>query len=302
MNDPLYWNSLSDAAAWLSEATGSHWTAREVLNAPLMIVNPHYAGYNEAYFRKVNPHKPSPTFLKAAMPVDTSFALYEHVPKKGLVLKHEVAWGTLPLHPPRVAQLLATGKTTMASGPPQHEDLEAFQFVLIEPIDQQHIVTLDMVGITGSDLKLLERALAWLEDQKKVYADPSPGEKKQEPEQEPTVEEEITPGVRRTAEIEQEISDLFDTVHADGLAQMFKVIANEEQNLDQWRNWIGRAARNRLRQARMANRGKGFNPVKVADWLVTEGKMDRARVNRILVNNLPLRSRDKKYLITGEIE
>jgi len=102
--------------------------------------------------------------------------------------------------------------------------------------------------------------------------------------------------------VEQEVYDLFDPLPKDGIENIFILSADRLENKEQWSKWIFRAARNGLKQARTDCQPYQYNPAKVADWLVNNGKLDRARANRLLVKNLPPRSRDEKHLITGELE
>jgi hypothetical protein len=82
------------------------------------------------------------------------------------------------------------------------------------------------------------------------------------------------------------ISILFDKVDSNG-----------------WNKSFSRASRNGLSDAREGDTHPyQYNPAKVADWLVREGHYSREHVDRKLANNLPERSKDKKHLITGELE
>ena len=165
MKRPLLWNNLDEAAEWLTDSTGEPWTTRDVLNAPLIIDNPHYAGYNPAFSNnKFNPYRRSlRTALMAAMPRDTVFARYEFIVGKGLVRKEVVRWGMVRLYPPQVAEILAGGATATVFGP--GEDLEHDIYIFIEPLNQEHTVTSDMVRIKGRDLFQLSAAFGWMDAQ-----------------------------------------------------------------------------------------------------------------------------------------
>ncbi len=93
-----------------------------------------------------------------------------------------------------------------------------------------------------------------------------------------------------------EICDLFDAISQAEIAAMFEKVT-------QWESYFERAARNGLIDARQGDvRPWQYNPAKVADWLVRKGHYARDYADRRLANNLPKRSKDEKYLITGEIE
>ena len=90
------------------------------------------------------------------------------------------------------------------------------------------------------------------------------------------------------------LAALFDPVPVSALEKMFPA-----QN--KWKNWAERAARNGLKAARS---GRGFfNPYQAAEWFLKKGvaDWDLARCNRALANNLPPRSIDRKYLLTGDL-
>ena len=90
------------------------------------------------------------------------------------------------------------------------------------------------------------------------------------------------------------LAALFDPVPVTALAKMFPA-------QDKWKNWAERAARNRLKAAR-SGRGS-FNPYLTALWFLKRGVAgwDLARCMHALVKNLPHRSIDRKYLLTGEL-
>ncbi len=69
-----------------------------------------------------------------------------------------------------------------------------------------------------------------------------------------------------------------------------------------WKKWGERAARNGLHEARQ---GKGlFNPYLAAIWFLRQGESDwdLARCHRVLVKNLPARSRGEEYKLTGLLD
>jgi hypothetical protein len=91
-----------------------------------------------------------------------------------------------------------------------------------------------------------------------------------------------------------DLAALFDPVTVAALEKMFPAS-------NKWSNWAERAARNKLQKAR-EERGL-FNPYKASVWFLTQGVegWDTARCNRVLANNLPARSIDRKHLLTGEL-
>lgn len=89
-------------------------------------------------------------------------------------------------------------------------------------------------------------------------------------------------------------AELFDSVKCEALEQMFP--AN-----GQWKGWCEHAKRNGLLAARV---GRGtFNPYRAARFFHKQGVTgwDWARCERVLVKGLPVRSKDKEYLLTGKI-
>lgn len=90
-----------------------------------------------------------------------------------------------------------------------------------------------------------------------------------------------------------------DAKKLDAIALMFPINPN---NLMEWRVLAKNADRNGLHAARTAvGKGKAqsmFDPVLVGQWLVSKGKMDQARVDRILMSNLPPRNAHLKDLYT----
>ncbi len=93
-----------------------------------------------------------------------------------------------------------------------------------------------------------------------------------------------------------------DPLPTDGIARMFPVSLDQNENLKHWSGFAKNAPRNKLHHARTSV-GKGrtkshFDPVKVGDWLVLKGKMTQDKVNRHLANNYPPRNAHLKELGT----
>jgi hypothetical protein len=94
--------------------------------------------------------------------------------------------------------------------------------------------------------------------------------------------------------------------HADtaALFDPVKVVTLEALFPDggKWANYAARATRNGLLVAKI---GRGtFNPYRAALWWIERGHTDwkPERCLRVLANNLPVRSRDSKHLLTGEFD
>ncbi len=96
----------------------------------------------------------------------------------------------------------------------------------------------------------------------------------------------------------------FDPLPLNGIAAMFPLAKNDtEETREIWKDFAHNAKKNGLVSARITT-GKGkrqssFDPSLVGDWLVKEGAMDRARVDRILSINLPPRSANLKELFAS---
>ena len=96
----------------------------------------------------------------------------------------------------------------------------------------------------------------------------------------------------------QEIHYLFDPLGQTAIATLFYKVTSAE-----WQKHFERAARNGLCEARQGeNIPSQYNPAKVADWLITKGHYSREQADRTLARNLPHRSRDYKYMLTGDYD
>ncbi len=88
---------------------------------------------------------------------------------------------------------------------------------------------------------------------------------------------------------------LFDPVGTSQLEKMFPT--------GKWSKWTVRAKANGLLCAKVA-RAK-FNPYRAAMWWLKKRNpagWDLSKCSRVLANNLPARSIDSRYLLTGVIE
>ena len=95
----------------------------------------------------------------------------------------------------------------------------------------------------------------------------------------------------------------YDPLPLNGIAAMIPRVSDAEENRKVWRGLAKNARKNGLDIARVGTgsgtRQSTFDPSLVGDWLVNhqEGKFDRARVDRILLSNLPPRSAHLKDLL-----
>ena len=110
------------------------------------------------------------------------------------------------------------------------------------------------------------------------------------------VEAETVTTLGDTAAYDEKLAALFDPVTKEALEKTFP--AN-----GQWKIWAERAARNGLRDAAKEGRSM-FNPYKAAVWFVNQGidGWDLDRCLRTVVKILPARSRNEKFLLTGDID
>ena len=151
MQRPFLWNTLDEAAAWLSESTGKPWTEKSVIDAAMKV---HVEGFN---------HRPRPTLIKAAPPPDTKFSLYKWDTERGspqnpFVRVSNVPYQTIPLSYSQLALLLVTGeaKASMVQSPSSDDGCEN-EYIFIEPLGEQFTVTLEMLGLSETNLKALAR-------------------------------------------------------------------------------------------------------------------------------------------------
>lgn len=99
---------------------------------------------------------------------------------------------------------------------------------------------------------------------------------------------------------DDKLATLFDPVSVEVLAKMFP--ADKQCAADKWKCWQDKASTNGLKEARV---GRAiFNPYKAGMWFLSRKipGWDIDRINRVLAKNLPARSRDEKYQLTGEID
>lgn len=100
--------------------------------------------------------------------------------------------------------------------------------------------------------------------------------------------------------ISNEELSTFDPVSLSGIAKMFRLNPDDEQNIEMWKKHAEKASENGLKKARVSvSRGSEestFDPELVGDWLVYKQRtiFTRAKINNILRKNLPKRSKDKE--------
>jgi hypothetical protein len=149
MKEPLFWNTLDEAASWLSDATGHTWTDKEVLNAIWL-----------TYGVKARKPLPDGTFAPLAAirlvvfpPLDIKFGWYELAPGEGVTFQHNMGHQIMPLYQIHIAQLLAMGETdiSIAKSPSSVGEKDVIVSVIGDPLR----ANLSMVRVTGDELQRL---------------------------------------------------------------------------------------------------------------------------------------------------
>ena len=96
--------------------------------------------------------------------------------------------------------------------------------------------------------------------------------------------------------------DAFDPLNVTGIASLFSVV-NPKFAHQKWKSLASRARANGLIDARETVTGgrteSTFNPVRVANWLITKHGSPPEHIGRRLKNNLPARSKDQVEGIFG---
>lgn len=145
MNTPQSWNTLDEAAEYLSAETGEKWTSRKVLDLALKNI------------RHTSNGQPSPSWIKAAPPRATKFVRCrfdlqaKQVATSPFVPLMVSRWQTISLYQAHIGELLACGETLVGiASRPDDPDGEEGIFVIIDP---ELIVTTAMLGIGGIALK-----------------------------------------------------------------------------------------------------------------------------------------------------
>lgn len=147
MREPLLWNTLAEAAEWLTEATGDTWTERRVLDA---VARRHKPGDGT-----------TPTFIKAAPPPDTKFGVFDLHDN----LRWSDDWRLIPLWSNDLRQLLAGGWVEKEliddkyPGSDENERLQNARLTWVLPKGSSLRVTPTMCGINAADLMALRDSL-----------------------------------------------------------------------------------------------------------------------------------------------
>ena len=147
---PLVWNTLQEAAAYLTESTGKNWTKNEVLSAAIE--------YPISIHRNL-------TFIQVAMPRETRFGVYVFDMDIGGLnpfrRKAQFVWIPIRLRQFQVGALLIHGEVQISSAGDSEavDGLSEGDYVVIEPLGSNHVVNLDMLGIIRNDLKELARKI-----------------------------------------------------------------------------------------------------------------------------------------------
>jgi len=164
VNDPMLWNKLDEAAAWLTQATDMKWGVKQVLDAALTQNSRQLLEYCGGKNLPLRKHLRM-TCLEAVMPFDTQFGYYETDDVMtlvdnpgGFIRKSSSRYERIELTLMDVMQLLLYGQVQVriARYPNPKYGMNNI-CVLIEPVNQKHMVTLDMVVISRQELKTLAR-------------------------------------------------------------------------------------------------------------------------------------------------
>jgi hypothetical protein len=167
----MLWNTLSEAAAWLTEVTGTTWSVRQVLDAAIRQNSRKILDYLEKIEKRekvILQKHPRMTCLEAVMPRKTQFGYYERDKNEitpdnpnGLVRKRGMPGCKVELTRFDLDQLFLYGEVPVriAVYPKREFGMEEV-IMLIEPVDQVHVVTLEMVVIRGAELEALATEFA----------------------------------------------------------------------------------------------------------------------------------------------
>lgn len=164
MSDPLEWNSLDEAAAWLAEATGEQWTARRVLDAAIRYPTADGGG------GAPNRH----TIISAALPPGHSIrvrvvnlgagreivesrghAVPEAARNDSTVPLYDLSWRTVPLLQSDVFQVLASGWVELKALHERASMPRIDEALYINAIEPPARVGLDALGVKREHLRTL---------------------------------------------------------------------------------------------------------------------------------------------------
>lgn len=155
MKEPLLFNTLDEAGTWLTEETGSSWSARQVLNA---VITTH----DTQRGTKMT------TVLQAAPPLGTEFGLYEldveaKTSRGPFSLKQKLGWVLIPVDLNSAKLMLACGEAdiTFLSMPESRGEEGVYTPpVCTMPLGESVRINLSMLGLGGGALKDLAARLA----------------------------------------------------------------------------------------------------------------------------------------------
>lgn len=153
---PLLWNTLDEAAEWLSQMRGETWTAKNVIDVALALRD-HKQGAT-----------PRPTLISAALSHGCTYGVYVWDAAKGSPADPFVpklpgavpATNPVPLYCSHLGDILLRGKTeiSMLQSPESPDGIEG-EYHFVEPFDKSVEVTVDMLGVSGRNLTLLAKLL-----------------------------------------------------------------------------------------------------------------------------------------------
>jgi hypothetical protein len=171
MSEPLLWNTLDEAAAWLASKTKEEWTANRILSFSLR----HYrAGPDREH--------PRATYLKAVLPRSTKLGLYKDKTSVDAGIHGFLSAGEMvrfgstrrpliaPLYPRHVSDLLVHGETEIGQVASVGDESNSTFHIFVEPLGEKVRVTIDTVRIDHEDIQML---LGWYKHVKKQLLQPA---------------------------------------------------------------------------------------------------------------------------------
>lgn len=154
--------TIDEALLWLYESTGATWTTRKLLYAIMWCHV--WKGQLTLKARPFAPRRSRPAqrpyglVIRAVLPVNTKFGVYQYDTDKGtpsnpFVRQCNAPWQPVSLWQPQIEQLFHVGETMVSIAERPEDDYgQPGQYVLIEPLDTPLRVTLSMVRIPGTVL------------------------------------------------------------------------------------------------------------------------------------------------------
>lgn len=164
MHEPMVWNNLNEAAEWLTAATGKTWSVKQVLDAAYIRNTNELLDFIGPNTIPLSKHVLI-TCLEAVLPRGTQFAYYERLEEKvtqdnpnGLVRKYSTKTNRIQLTREHLEQLLFHGEVRVGVAKYPNPKFGEEYVMLIEPLEQEHIVNIDMIGISKDELKALAQS------------------------------------------------------------------------------------------------------------------------------------------------